>query len=144
MWGTTYVKAEGNGNEPVYDGYGRTSPVDGQPFPRTPKWQVLADAEYSFDVGDYHAFVGGNANYQGGSYAAFGDRSLPGNNLFKLKGYTLIDLRAGIENDRWRFMLWGKNITNKFYITDVTHTIDNVARNAGLPATYGITAGVKF
>jgi len=140
----TYVKTEGKGDELVFDGFARTSPVDGQPFPRTPKWQLIAGAEYSFDLGDYQAFVGGNANYQGGSYAAFGDRSLPGNSLFKLKAYTLIDLRAGVENDRWRVMVWGKNVTNKFYVTDVTHTIDNVARSVGFPATYGVTVGAKF
>lgn len=141
----TYVKTEGKGDELVFDGFARTSRVDGQPFPRTPKWQVIAGAEYSFDVGsDLRGFVGGNVNYQGGSYAAFGDASLPGNNLFKMEGYALIDLRAGIENDRWRAMLWGKNVTNKFYVTDVTHTIDNVSRSAGLPATYGVTVGVKF
>ena len=142
--GATYVDTEGDGNELVFDGYARTSPVEGQPFPRTPKWQVIADAEYGFDVGEFRAFVGGNMNYQSGSYAAFGDPNLPGNSLFKMDGYTLFDARVGIENDRWRMMLWGKNITNEFYTADVTHTIDNIARSVGMPATYGVTVGVRY
>jgi outer membrane receptor protein involved in Fe transport len=42
-------------------------------------------------------------------------------------------------------MLWGKNVTNEFYVTNVTSAVvDGVARFAGFPATFGATVSYHF
>jgi outer membrane receptor protein involved in Fe transport len=41
-------------------------------------------------------------------------------------------------------MLWGKNITNKFYLTNVIRYADGISRLAGMPATYGLTVSFKY
>ena len=45
---------------------------------------------------------------------------------------------------RWRAFIWGKNITNTYYWTNVVSGYDTVSRFAGLPATYGVTVSYKF
>lgn len=140
----TYVHARGKGDKLVTDPYAVLSPVDGQRFPRIPDWQVVGDAEYRFPVSSSaEAFLGASLNYQSDQIATFG---VPGgeNIFFEMPSYALVDLRAGLETDRWRLTVWGKNITNEFYTTDVSRIIDSVSRAVGMPATYGVTAAIKF
>jgi outer membrane receptor protein involved in Fe transport len=40
--------------------------------------------------------------------------------------------------------MWGKNITNKYYWNNVNRISDTIVRTAGMPATYGVTVGMKF
>jgi outer membrane receptor protein involved in Fe transport len=41
-------------------------------------------------------------------------------------------------------MIWGKNVTNKYYWQNVISANDVVTRYAGAPATYGVTISHKF
>jgi outer membrane receptor protein involved in Fe transport len=65
---------------------------------------------------------------------------------YNLPAYTLLDLRAGIEAEdgSWRLMVWGKNVTNKYYWQNAITSYDVVTRYAGQPAMYGVTFGYKF
>lgn len=67
-------------------------------------------------------------------------------NPFALKGWTTVDARLGYEapEGAWRVMVWGKNIFNTYYWTNVISSADGAARFAGMPATYGVTFGFKF
>ncbi|MGD9664064.1 MAG: TonB-dependent receptor [Novosphingobium sp.] len=67
-------------------------------------------------------------------------------NPFALKGWTTVDARLGYEaaDGAWKVMLWGKNIFNEYYWTNVISSADSAARFAGMPATYGVTFGFKF
>jgi outer membrane receptor protein involved in Fe transport len=49
-----------------------------------------------------------------------------------------MQLGVSSADGRWRAALWGKNITNKYYWTDVFRESDNVSRHVGMPATFGI------
>jgi outer membrane receptor protein involved in Fe transport len=65
---------------------------------------------------------------------------------YELPRYALLDLRAGVEAEdgSWRVMVWGKNVTNKYYWQNVVTSYDVVTRYAGQPATYGITFSHMF
>nr|WP_280117233.1 TonB-dependent receptor [Sphingobium fuliginis] len=65
---------------------------------------------------------------------------------FALPGYAVLDLRISLESpdSGWKFQLWGRNVTNKFYVTTVTHVVDTVARTTGMPATYGATLSYSY
>lgn len=67
-------------------------------------------------------------------------------NPFALKGWTTVDARLGYEapEGAWRVMVWGKNLFNTYYWTNVISSADSAARFAGQPATYGVTFGFKF
>jgi iron complex outermembrane recepter protein len=57
----------------------------------------------------------------------------------------LLDLRAGFSSADgiWRVMLFGHNVTNKFYWTGVTQASDTFARSVGMPVTYGIMVSAR-
>jgi outer membrane receptor protein involved in Fe transport len=66
--------------------------------------------------------------------------------VLQLPGYTLVDAQGGVNfaQGRYRVMLWGKNITNRFYLTNVIHYTDGIQRFMGMPATYGITVSYRY
>ena len=66
------------------------------------------------------------------------------NNPLYVPGYTLVDLRLGIEKDNWSFQLWGRNVTNTWYWTGAYHVNDVLLRYTGMPATWGATFNYKF
>jgi len=52
----------------------------------------------------------------------------------------LLDLRAGASLTRHVDLeVWGRNVTNTYYYNNVSHVVDTITRNAGMPATYGVT-----
>jgi len=41
-------------------------------------------------------------------------------------------------------MLWGKNVTDQYYVVNVLKAQDNVIAYAGRPASFGVTASFRF
>jgi outer membrane receptor protein involved in Fe transport len=89
----------------------------------------------------FSAFVGTSATHHSAANAGIGDSA----DLY-LKHYTVLDLRAGVEtpDSRWRFTVWGRNVTNEYYWTNATHTNDEFVKYAGMPADFGLTASFRF
>lgn len=114
----------------------------GARVPFTPKWSATGMIDYDFPItAAVNGFVGGTVSYKSGTSALVG-----GAPIDAIDSYTLLDLRAGIESadKRWRAQIWGKNVTNKYYWTNVIRIYDTVTRYTGRPATYGITVGYNF
>ena len=65
---------------------------------------------------------------------------------FMIDSYATVDARLGYEAEDglWKVMLWGKNLTNEYYFTNVVPSSEGGARTVGRPATYGITVGMKY
>ncbi|WP_167706659.1 TonB-dependent receptor [Sphingobium fuliginis] len=65
---------------------------------------------------------------------------------FDLPSYTTLDLRAGVETEdgKWKAFIYGKNVTNEFYLTNVVQQYDLNNRITGMPVTYGISISRKF
>ena len=144
--GVTYVnsrvKADPEAPNQALDPFANLTTYVGEAFPNTPRWQALGDVEYGFGLGsNLRAFLGGSVVYHSATFATFGESP-----EFKLPSYTLVDLRAGVqsENGAWRFQVWGRNVTNKLYLTNVSHLIDSVSRSVGMPATYGATLSYRY
>ena len=123
----------------------------GTAMPYTPKEQYAASANYEVPLrGDLSGFLGGSATYQSSTYSIIGGNINPtgayptGAPLFRIDGYTLVNLRLGVESDKWRVFLWGKNVFDKYYWNSVNASNDAIVRYAGMPATYGITASYKL
>ena len=119
-----------------------SSDVKGEPFPSTPKWTAVADAEYRFNpVAGWSPYAGISTHYRDKAPSTFAEPP-----EFEVKAYTLLDARLGIENEdrSWRFELWGSNITNVYYWRHVDHQLDTVTRVPGMPATYGATLSARF
>jgi len=140
--GGTYVKSrvDTDPNDPV-DQFGKASSFVGESFPNTPHWQVNGDAEYRWSlITGPELYIGGNLSWRSDAWAAFGND--PG---FLMPAYALLDLRAGVVlRQNLDVQVWGRNVTDKYYYNNVAHLTDSITRNAGMPATYGITLRYRF
>lgn len=47
-------------------------------------------------------------------------------------------------DDALRIEAFGKNIFNKYYVTNIYSIYDTIVRNSGMPATYGVRVAYKF
>ncbi|AOH87232.1 TonB-dependent receptor (plasmid) [Sphingomonas panacis] len=130
--------------------YSTSGSFVGEAFPFTPKWQGTVDTEYRFALSSaLDAFVGGNVSARSGTQSVLttgGAAEAPLEALLYLKGYALLDLRAGVETQdgRIRFELWGRNVTNKYYTNSATRVSDYTYRFTGMPVTYGATLRYRF
>jgi len=118
----------------------------GSRLPYAPKFTGNADVLYEWGVSSgLHAFVGSSVTSRSATNAAFGTSAYP-SPLYVLPEATLLDLRCGLAsaNDNWRLTFYGRNVTDRYYWTFVFKQADTTYRNAGYPATYGVTLNVKI
>ena len=117
----------------------------GSRLPFTPRLSAVGDAQYEWSYNSAHKlFVGASLTYNSETQTTFITADLPGPN-YLMPGYTILDLRAGIASadDRWRVQLYGRNVANKFYITNIADANDARYRYAGMPATFGVTVTLR-
>ena len=124
--------------------YGSPNLIDlhGQAFPGTSKWQGNFDADYGIPVSDnWTGFLGASVYLQSKARSHF---STP--DLDVVPGYGLLNVRAGFEahDGAFRVELWGRNVTNKFYVLTVSNIQDAIVRSVGMPATYGISMSARY
>ena len=138
---------------------GNPGPCDftGSELPFTPKWSYTLNFDYRRDVGDGSVILGADLRGQSSSVSTLNGRSIEFRNLandrhapgigkpFEIPSYAVVDARLGYEfgDRKYKVMVWGKNIFNKYYVTNAAHYLDATVRFAGQPATYGITLSVK-
>lgn len=138
------------------DTAGGSVDYNGAVIPYTPKYQVRLTGDYKWDLGSVSPFVGASVSARSKAYSNIGGSqalvitpdfasSVPADKTYTLPGYTLVDLRGGIEaaDGAWRVTLFGKNIFNKYYVTNIYTVYDTIARFTGQPATWGISLSVK-
>lgn len=125
----------------------------GTRIPLTPKYQIGTNADWTIPVGDsYEGFLGASLNFRSDTTAVIGGDINPAAatpqdfTLFELPSYATLDLRIGFRSvdDRWRITVWGKNITNSYYINNVVTATDTIGRYAGMPVTYGVSLGFEM
>lgn len=128
-----------------------TNSIDfkGERFPFTPEWTTQFGARYDFDVSDrLKAFVSADGSYQTFQSAAFGyqQATTTGAPSLVIPAYALFNLTAGIgdRNDKWRVDVFGKNVTNKYYITSINYIADSTTAFTGMPATYGVRLSLRY
>jgi outer membrane receptor protein involved in Fe transport len=129
----------------------------GSELPFTPEWSYSIDADYRYDLGNSAVVAGAGLRGQTSSVSTLNGRSIqfralandrrnPSIDLpFVIPAYAVVDARLGYEfaDRRYKVMFWGKNIFNKYYVTNANHYLDTTVRFAGQPATYGITLSAK-
>ncbi|BAI98777.1 TonB-dependent receptor [Sphingobium sp. TA15] len=149
----TYLNSKINGDfttsngAAVYDQAGQSGNFRGSPLSYTPKFTGNLDVQYEWPLSDsFKAMLGAAVTYHSRDNASLVLQGNSRDRNFDIPRYALLDLRAGISaaDDRWRVELFGRNVTNKYYITTVFQDLDNRHQYAGMPATYGITFGFKY
>ena len=114
----------------------------GNPIPYASKWTATGNVNYTFTIGEgAEAFMGAQVMHRTKTNASIGNEPIT-----EIPGYTTLDLQAGISlhHDKYKIMIWGKNVTNEFYITNRNYSFDGVAQYIGMPATYGVTLSLRI
>lgn len=112
-----YVDAYLTANAPAAGG------SDGDELPYVPKFSNSLDAAYTWKAfGDYNAFAGATWSYIGSRVIGFGVITTPTEMPLALPrpalgGYNTINLRAGLDNGRWSFELYCKNLADSRGLT---------------------------
>ena len=129
--------------------------IKGSHFTYTPKWNLLADAQYTFPIAsNWNTFIGANVVYRSSTLAAFAgppdgtprSEAYTTASDYELPSYPLLDLRLGFEttDGKYRVQLWGQNVTNKYYWIHVVKIQDTLARITGQPTTFGVTLSAQY
>ena len=169
----TYLKSEVKDyqgvsftSEAVRDGNGAlvlaTGEADfsGDPIPFTPELTYMLDAEYTIPLSrGADIYAGVNINGQSESDAAFGGNRLSYSQeqsdagakaitekFNEMDAYSVVNARMGYRSDdgNWRVTLWGKNILDEYYTTNVIASSDTSARFTGRSRTFGLTLGYTY
>lgn len=121
---------------------------DGDPLPYAPKWTTSLDGQYEWAAfGDYKALVGATWSYvdsRSSDFATYAQTAGPPIQR-ELPSYNTWGLRLGLANARYRFSVYGKNLSDEHGITNFN--------NAGSPyntitviqpRTFGVTLAASF
>lgn len=151
--GATYLKSKVTSNYSstpdglaIYNAEGYTGNFKGSVLPYTPKFTANIDAQYNFPLNDkVEGFIGGGLTYQSRENTTFHNSNLPADDFY-IDGYALLDVRAGIDSPdgKWRLTAYGRNITNKSYVTAVSTYLDTLIRYRGKPAVYGVSLAYRY
>lgn len=138
----TYINSRVTSEFTNYSILGTLEAFEGESFPYTPEWQVTFDADYRIPVSDrLGVSLGGGYNYRSSTKGGFGEDP-----ILAIDGYGLVDVRIGVgrQDGAWEVQLFGQNVTNKYYWTNVAKYVDAVRRLAGPPASFGVRFHSRF
>ncbi|APZ98198.1 hypothetical protein BWQ93_06705 [Sphingopyxis sp. QXT-31] len=115
----------------------------GKKLVRAPKWQTNLSADYSIPLGS-----AGTINLRAAmTYRSTYFSSVANDLAGKTGDFTLVDgsISWQSEDERFRVMLWGKNLTDKTYVAALTPTANFFTqRFYNAPRTFGLTLGASF
>lgn len=114
----------------------------GTVFPLAPRFQSTTSLDYRFPLSaTANGFLGSSLVYSSKSYAGVGAVDIQ-----RIDAFAVLDLRAGIETGRGRYRLWawGRNVTDKYYWSNVLPYGNTISRYVAQPATYGLSLSARF
>ncbi len=123
-----------------------TASFAGVTLPYSPKWQYALRADYQYPLtSKFDGLLGVGLN---GQSQSIGILTLvqAEKDLYKLDGRNLLSLNAGLQthDGRWKIMLWGTNVLDKYYRTTTNLSNDTVFSFTGRPAEFGVTASYRY
>lgn len=132
----SFYPGTGAANDPVVV---RQKDASGQPLVRTPQFTGSVSASYDQPVGGGNVKV--SANYYRTSKFHFDPVG-----QFQQKGYGLLNgsIVYSPNNDRFSVGVFGNNLTDATYLTQVLPFSGAILQTYGTPRTYGVQATVKF
>jgi iron complex outermembrane receptor protein len=116
--------------------------VTGEDIPNVPRFQVDVGLNYTRPITTaWNGMVAADANYRGAvnSYFASNKFNIP------LSSYTLVNLRAGVQNNLWSITAFARNLTNKrAQVSAINSSQDPVGLLTVRPRTIGVTVSRNF
>ena len=113
--------------------------ASGYKMQRAPEFTGNLGASYGLDLGGGRLTLSGNLYYTSSFY-------FDPEQQFKQKGYEQLSLRAEWTDadDRFSLAVFGDNVTNKRYQSQVLFNTLGIGSVWNSPVTWGVSAGVKF
>lgn len=111
----------------------------GDPLPYSPLWATTTSVDYEHPLFDsYSGFVNASWRYMGSRESEFSTAGRA-----HLPGYSIFDLRVGIETDGWTAALYAKNLSDERAFTAITSYVYDSA-TVMTPRTVGIELSKQF
>lgn len=143
---------------PTAGGANLTGGLAGDRLPYTPEWQSSISVDYDWQLSAAaRAFVGGNLRLLGDQVGGFNAAYRAAfNRQVRIDGYTVLDLRAGLEVDRFTLSVYARNLTDSFGVVSAEgypFAVPPAVGGQGIPLinagtirprTIGATLGVSF
>lgn len=108
---------------------------------RTPKNQYNVGLDYTADLGSWHDALNVRVNYtrKGTMYWA-------PTNAQTEDAYGLLDARIAlsIPETNWQVAIWGRNIQDTLYRTNINYALGDEVSRIGAPRTFGAELSVRF
>lgn len=136
---------------------GLADDFSGDRIPFTPELTYSANIDYRLPLSSGGEFFSGlSITGQSDSDAAFGAErlSIPESQVnrspiahpYVIDEYFTVDARLGYStaDETWKVMLFGKNITDEDYWSNVIAGNESIARFAGKPRTYGVKVSYNY
>jgi outer membrane receptor protein involved in Fe transport len=141
QWTAAYTDAKLTTDAPAVHG------VTGDLLPYAPKWGTSIDGEYVAPAwADWKYFAGATWSYVGTRSTDFGSDFTQMLQV-SLPSYNTIGTRIGLNNDRWRWTLYTKNLNDSRGITAYTSGgAPGLNGTAAViqPRTVGVTLSTRF
>lgn len=140
--GVSYTDAHLTGAQPIVP-IPDNQTFAGDFFPYVPRWTTNVDVTYNFQALGRNSFIRGDFVSQSSRTTGFNPINP---NYYKVPGYTLTNLRAGIDvTDKVKFSIYCNNIFNNFAIQSATYGRGSPLQvGVATPRTIGAQLGVTF
>lgn len=114
---------------------------NGKFLQRTPRYQLTLGGEYTATVLDMEDALHVRLNYK-----RQGKLSWAPDNVQSEKPYGLLDGRISLTppGKPWSVSLWGRNLTDKEYRTNIIDILGDAVASFGPPRTFGVEVATKF
>ena len=124
----------------------------GNDLPFAPEFSFVGDIDYRMPTASGgNLAIGATLSYRSSvdAYAAGSILEVPDNGVnrwsnrvpFMIGSYSLLDARIAytFPGDKIVLAAWAKNLTDKFYVSNVISYNNAITRTVGMPRTYGLT-----
>jgi iron complex outermembrane receptor protein len=113
----------------------------GNRLQRTPETQVTGGIDYTLALGGWGEALNFRVNYTWQS-----DLYWATDNIASEDSYGLLDARIGLspENAPWTVAIWGRNLSDELFRTNIISFFGEEVSQFGAPRTYGVDFTFKF
>jgi iron complex outermembrane recepter protein len=147
-WSGAYTDAQLTADAPLVNGLDTLGPqgVDGAPLPYAPEWASTLAVDYEWTTfGGAEAYVGGDVRYTGERVGSFTTVTPFG--LFsrvELPENTMVDLRTGLEFERFGVGLFARNVANDDSPVSFGGSFSLPQASVPRPRTIGVELSARF
>ncbi len=119
--------------------------VSGDRLPLVPKWSGSITGDYRWPIAEgWDGVLNGSVNYTGSRVSDYSGKAPE-----TLPAFTTVDLRAGIEHDRWTLSVYGKNLNDSrgilvLHSETLTPSHNPFGASVITPRTLGVELSAKF